>query len=107
MAVQREDSVVFLTTFFRWFGKFCSRSPVEILVIWLTIFACSLSLGLCNHSLMPTFRELDSNMVSTYTRKCTYNYIQYFCISFVLSAFFIEQMTVIYTNMKVQLTNRN
>ena len=64
MEVQREDSAVFLTTFFRWFGGVCSRSPVEMLVIWLTVFACFLTLGLYNHSLMPTFKDLDSNMVS-------------------------------------------
>ncbi|XP_028399125.1 3-hydroxy-3-methylglutaryl-coenzyme A reductase-like [Dendronephthya gigantea] len=64
MAVQRreaEDSVVFLTTIFRWFGSLCARSPVEILVIWLTAFSCLLTLGLYDHSLVP--KDFNSSVV--------------------------------------------
>lgn len=63
MAVAKGNCVAVLSTIFQWFGLFCSRSPVEILVVWLTTFACFLTLGLYELSLIPNFKDLDSNLV--------------------------------------------
>ena len=90
MTTHGENNVVFLTTIFRWFGASCSRSPVEILVIWLTVFACFLTLGLYEHSLIPSFKELDSDGVSAYKKEVYVQYISvvlYLCLSVFIEAY--------------------
>lgn len=64
MGKQQRDSSPHLTAFFRYFGGFCSRYPVEVFVAWLTTFACFLTLGLSGHSFIPNFRHFDGKEVS-------------------------------------------
>ncbi|XP_046864929.1 3-hydroxy-3-methylglutaryl-coenzyme A reductase-like [Xenia sp. Carnegie-2017] len=77
MAVAKGDCVAVLSTIFQWFGLFCSRSPVEILVVWLTTFACFLTLGLYELSLIPNFKDLDSNLAEDHLKTWAFGTTSY------------------------------